>query len=194
MPVLRIIAGAAKGRQLATPEGRRTRPTSERAREALFSAVESEIGPWTGRRFLDLYCGSGAVGLEAVSRGAAEVHLVESDAKAAAVVRRNLQILGAVAADAHLNVMKASVYASRASGAFDVVFADPPYDTADDALAEVLLCLRRVGAIESGTLVVIERSSHDPSWSWPAGIEAISNRTYGEARFWYGRGTGEDAA
>src|SRR5215472_563334 len=89
----RVIAGAAGGRRLAVPGGTATRPTSDRAREGLFASVLSELGTLDGKKVLDLYAGSGAVGLEALSRGAASVLLVESDARAAAVIKENVQVV-----------------------------------------------------------------------------------------------------
>jgi 16S rRNA (guanine966-N2)-methyltransferase len=92
--VARVIAGEAGGRRLAVPDGRATRPTSDRAREGLFGTVASIVGPLTGTRVLDLYAGSGAVGLEALSRGASRVLLVESGARATAVIRQNIEAIG----------------------------------------------------------------------------------------------------
>jgi 16S rRNA (guanine966-N2)-methyltransferase len=92
--VARVIAGEAGGRRLAVPDGRETRPTSDRAREGLFATVASIVGPMTGTRVLDLYAGSGAVGLEALSRGAEYVLLVESGVRATAVIRQNIEAIG----------------------------------------------------------------------------------------------------
>src|SRR6478735_4951588 len=126
----RIIGGAAGGRRISTPRGVLTRPTSDRVREALFSAIESWCGSLRGLRFLDLYAGSGAIGLEAWSRGAGVVTLVEQDRRTAALVRDNARTIG---------FSKAVVVASSVAGTlrrspaapYDVVFLDPPYPLAD---------------------------------------------------------------
>ena len=121
----RIVAGRAGGRRLATPKGDATRPTSDRVREALFSRIESWVGMLEGLRFLDLYAGSGAVGLEAWSRGAA-VTLVEHDRRAGAVLKANVAELGLPGAVVRLGTV-ASVLAGRPDAPYDVVFSDPPY-------------------------------------------------------------------
>ena len=124
----RIIAGAARGRRLTAPAGTRTRPTSDRAREGLFSTVTAVHGPLTGARVLDLYAGSGAAGLEALSRGAARALLVESDPVAARVIRANIAAVGLPGARL-VTGRVAAVLAGRPGPGpgFDVVVADPPY-------------------------------------------------------------------
>ena len=183
----RIVAGAARGRRLAVPPGDSTRPTSDRAREALFSALGSLIRAWAGRRFLDLYAGSGAVGLEALSRGAAEVVLVESDAKAARTITANVAAVGLPGAEVLRTTAELAVRSLGVAGGapFDVVFADPPYDLGDDRLGEVLLAVRP--ALADDAVVAVERSTRGGTWEWPAGYEALRSRRYGEATLWYGR-------
>ena len=132
----RIIAGAARGRRLAVPPGAGTRPTSDRAREALFSTLESLLGAWAGRRVLDLYAGSGAVGLEALSRGAAHALLVESDARAARTLAANVATLGLRRRRGAARPGRAGRRPGLPGPAYDVVFADPPYDLADDELRD----------------------------------------------------------
>jgi 16S rRNA (guanine966-N2)-methyltransferase len=185
--VTRIVAGAARGRRLAVPPGDSTRPTSDRAREALFSALGSLIRAWAGRRFLDLYAGSGAVGLEALSRGAAEVVLVESDAKAARTITANVAAVGLPGAEVRRTTAELAVRSLGVAGGapFDVVFADPPYDLGDDRLGEVLLAVRP--ALADDAVVAVERSTRGGTWEWPAGYEALRSRRYGEATLWYGR-------
>jgi len=185
--VTRIVAGAARGRRLAVPPGDSTRPTSDRAREALFSALGSLIRAWAGRRFLDLYAGSGAVGLEALSRGAAEVVLVESDAKAARTITANVAAVGLPGAEVLRTTAELAVRSLGVAGGapFDVVFADPPYDLGDDRLGEVLLAVRP--ALADDAVVAVERSTRGGTWEWPAGYEALRSRRYGEATLWYGR-------
>ena len=166
----RIVAGLARGRRLAVPPSG-TRPTSDRAREGLFSS----LGDLEGARFLDLYAGSGAVGLEALSRGASYVLLVEKDPRAVAVLRRNVSTVGLPGA-----VVRAASASSVVETGFDVVFADPPYDMSVD-----LPWL--VARAASGGTVVVERSSRDAPLEWPDGVEALRERRYGEGTLWYGR-------
>ena len=183
----RVIAGAARGRRIAVPPGQVTRPTSDRAREALFSTLESLVIAWAGRRVLDLYAGSGAVGLEALSRGAAHALLVESDAKAARTISQNAETLGLAGAEVRHSRVERMAAAGLPGPAYDVVFADPPYDLDDASLATVLSDLRP--ALTDGAVVAVERSTRGGPWVWPAGFEALRSRRYGEATLWYGRAT-----
>jgi 16S rRNA (guanine966-N2)-methyltransferase len=183
----RVVAGAARGRRLAVPPGDGTRPTSDRAREGLFSTLGSLLGAWAGRRMLDLYAGSGAVGLEALSRGAAHVLLVEADARAAATVAANVETLGLPGADVRRGRVERAVADGLPGPAYDVVFADPPYDLGDDDLRAVLTGLRP--ALADGAIVAVERATRGGDWSWPAGFEPLRSRRYGEATLWYGRAT-----
>jgi 16S rRNA (guanine966-N2)-methyltransferase len=182
----RIVAGSAGGRRLRTPTGTRTRPTSDRVKEALFSALESQLGTLAGRRFLDLFAGSGAVGLEARSRGASQVTLVERDPATAALIRANAKELGLD----HVTVLVASAasVAARApdDDAYDVCFLDPPYDTAAAELTAVLEALTASAWLGAGALVVIERSRRDGGWTWPEGFESLRSKKYGETMLWYG--------
>jgi len=185
--VPRVIAGAARGRRIAVPPGRVTRPTSDRAREALFSTLESLVIAWAGRRVLDLYAGSGAVGLEALSRGAAHALLVESDAKAARTISQNAETLRLAGAEVRHGRVERIAAAGLPGPAYDVVFADPPYELDDAALATVLSDLRP--ALTDGAVAAVERSTRGGTWVWPAGFEALRSRRYGEATLWYGRAT-----
>lgn len=173
----RIVAGSAGGRRLATPAGAATRPTSDRVREALFST----LGDLTGLRVLDGYAGSGAVGLEALSRGAAHALLVESDRAALAAVRANVAALG-LAARVH-----AGDFARLVTGApdrpYDVVFLDPPYAEPVDA---VVAALGAHGWLADGATLVVERSSRSREPTWPPGVQARP-RAYGETTLWYVR-------
>ena len=180
----RIIGGLAGGRRIATPRGAQTRPTSDRVREALFSAIEAWCGSLQGLRFLDLYAGSGAVGLEAWSRGAGVVTLVEADRRTAALIGANARQLGFAKA----NVVSASVTSALATppaAPYDVVFADPPYPLADDQVAADLAALAKHGWLVPGALVVVERSSRSPEPEWPAGVTPLRSRKYGETTLWY---------
>ncbi|MBV9096736.1 MAG: 16S rRNA (guanine(966)-N(2))-methyltransferase RsmD [Frankiaceae bacterium] len=176
----RIIGGIAGGRRLVTPAGRNTRPTSDRVREGLFSSLGGDL---SGRSFLDLYAGSGAVGLEAASRGAAPVLLVEREAKALRAARDNVAALGldvvAVRADDVVRFLR-----EHEPTPYDVLFLDPPY--ADDVDA-VLTLIADGGWVASGGDVVVERDSRGAPPQWPAGIEADRSRRYGDSTLWYGR-------
>lgn len=181
----RIIAGRAKGRRLATPKGDATRPTSDRVREALFSAVESWCGSLSGLRFLDLYAGSGAVGLEAWSRGAGVVTLVEQDRRTAALVADNARTLGFARADVRVASVAATLQRSPATP-YDVVFSDPPYPLSDEAVAADLEALAAQRWLVPGALVVVERSRRSPEPTWPRGFEDTRSKRYGETVLWYG--------
>lgn len=180
----RIIGGAAGGRRIQTPRGASTRPTSDRVREALFSAVESWCGSLHGLRFLDLYAGSGAVGLEAWSRGAGVVTLVEHDRRTAALITDNARAIGY--AKAHVVAGSvAAVLRRPPSAPYDVAFLDPPYPLSDEALAEDLAALATEGWLVPGALVVVERSSRSPEPTWPGGFEETRSKRYGETTLWY---------
>jgi 16S rRNA (guanine966-N2)-methyltransferase len=177
---MRVIAGAARGRALQAPPGKDTRPTSDRAREGLFSTLAT-LTDITGARVLDLYAGSGAVGLEALSRGASAAVFVESDVRAAAVIRRNSEAVGL--AGARVVVDRVERFLAGDQAAYDVVFLDPPYDVADDIVARVLTAVR----LTDQGLLVVERSSRSPEPPWPDGVERVKERRYGEGALWYGR-------
>lgn len=183
----RVIAGTAGGRRLAVPGGLSTRPTSDRAREGLFGTVTSQIGSLAGKRVLDLYAGSGAVGLEALSRGAREVLLVESDTRAAAVIRANIgavDIDGARVRQDRAERMLAQPPA-EAAARYDLVFADPPYAVTAAAITRVLTLLAE-GWLADDALVVVERATRSGPLEWPPGYMPGKSRRYGEATFWYG--------
>jgi 16S rRNA (guanine966-N2)-methyltransferase len=181
---LRIVGGTAGGRRLQAPDGRDTRPTADRVREALFSTLASLTDP--AGRFLDLYAGSGAVGLEARSRGAAAVTLVEDNPKALRVLRANV---------AALALGECTVLAGKATTVLgrgpetpaEVLFADPPYHLPAADLAGVLVLAGARGWLAPGAVVVVERAGRDPGWEWPAGFAAERHRRYGEAALWYAR-------
>jgi 16S rRNA (guanine966-N2)-methyltransferase len=193
--VARVIAGEAGGRRLAVPDGRDTRPTSDRAREGLFSTIVSMLGSLAGARVLDLYAGSGAVGLEALSRGADHVLLVEQGTRATRVIRENIEAIGlpgaVLAADRVERVLArgpapAGGQDSPEGGRYDVVFADPPYALADSAVSQVLSLLADQGWLAPGALVIVERATRSGPVNWPDGFVPDRTRRYGEATFWYG--------
>ena len=178
----RIVAGAARGRRLLTP-AKDTRPTSERVREALFNRLD-HTGRVTGARVLDLYAGSGALGLEAASRGARRVVLVEAARGAAAVCRANT---GALGLEHCVQVVASRVEAYLAGApdeAFDLVLLDPPYDQDDAALAAVLEALA-ARWLAPDAVVVVERSRRRPPPDWPEALEALGERAYGDTALWF---------
>lgn len=181
----RIIGGRVGGRRLLTPDGEHTRPTSDRVREALFSSLESWSGSLHGLRVLDLYAGSGALGLEAWSRGAAEVVLIEADRRTATLIGSNARTLGCPVA----RVVNGSVPTHLARGAdapYDLVLSDPPYALAVEAVDADLQALAAHGWLADDAMVVLERSKRGPAPTWPAGFGATRSRTYGESLLWSG--------
>jgi 16S rRNA (guanine966-N2)-methyltransferase len=186
MGVARVIAGEAGGRRLAVPAGRDTRPTSDRAREGLFATISSMLGSLDGMRVLDLYAGSGAIGLEALSRGAGHVLLVESGARAARVIAQNIEAIGLPGAVLAAERVERVLARGPEQGPYDVVFADPPYALADADVARVLSLLAGQGWLAPGALVIVERATRSGPVNWPDGFVPDRARRYGEATFWYG--------
>jgi len=171
---------------LYTPQGGGTRPTSDRVREALFSRLE-HLDVLQGCHVLDLYAGSGALGLEAASRGATSVLLVESGRSAAAVARRNVAELGLPGVTVRADTVERALLGGPPPGSSpcDLVLADPPYDVTDDALADVLRLLVAHDWLGPDALVVVERSARSPEPRWPAGLQGAGERRYGETRMWF---------
>ena len=185
----RIIGGSVGGRRLRTLRGGLTRPTTDRVREALFSSLDSALGSLQDLRFLDLYAGSGAVGLEASSRGAAAVLLVERDARAAGLIAANARDLGLRVAVAQAPV--ARHLALAATTAYDVVFADPPYELPVTDVHANLVALAANGWLAPGALVIVERSRRGDQVRWPDGFAPARVRTYGETALAFARWTGD---
>ncbi|WP_141390410.1 16S rRNA (guanine(966)-N(2))-methyltransferase RsmD [Cellulosimicrobium cellulans] len=201
----RIVAGTVGGRTLQVPP-RGTRPTSERVREAIFSRLE-HLGVVDDAHVLDLYAGSGALGLEAASRGAADVTLVDSARVAADVARRNVAALGlsnvrvvAQPAEAFVAGVAAAMATERtavgaASGAatsgraghgpYHLVLVDPPYDVTAEALERVLAHLAAPGVLDPAAVVVVERSTRTPEPTWPTGWEVVARKDYGETTVYF---------
>jgi 16S rRNA (guanine966-N2)-methyltransferase len=183
----RVIAGQARGRQLTVPKGRTTRPTGDRVREAMFAAAGSVLGSFEGTRVLDLYAGSGAAGLEALSRGAAHALLVESDPRPAAAIKANLAAVGL--AGGHLVQDRVERLLDRGLPAgeapYDVLFADPPYALAGTGLTAVLAVAATRGWLTPGALAIVERASRSEPLCWPPGYSPLRSRRYGEATLWY---------
>ncbi|MGA6168379.1 16S rRNA (guanine(966)-N(2))-methyltransferase RsmD [Amycolatopsis magusensis] len=182
----RIVAGTAGGRKLKVPP-KGTRPTSERVREALFNALEV-AGELDGARVLDLYAGTGALGLEALSRGAREAVFVEADKRAADVLRGNVTTLALGGAVRHGKAE--TVLAAGAEAPFDLVLADPPYDLGAAQLATVLSALVTGGWLADGGLVVVERALRDGEPSWPDGLEPLRTKRYGDTALHWAELTG----
>ncbi|MGW1676711.1 16S rRNA (guanine(966)-N(2))-methyltransferase RsmD [Saccharopolyspora sp. NPDC002376] len=178
----RIVAGSVGGRRIDVPP-KGTRPTSERVREALFSALESAM-ELSGARVLDLYGGSGALGLEALSRGAAHATFVEHDRRAAAMLRRNATSLGF--RDVHVAQAKAeTLLSSPTDQPFDVVLADPPYDLPQEKLQQVLTALVDNGWAAPGSLVIVERALRSGEPDWPPNLHPLRSKRYGDtAVYW----------
>jgi 16S rRNA (guanine966-N2)-methyltransferase len=185
--VTRIISGRAGGTALTVPD-RGTRPTSDRVRESLFGALDA-AGLVDGARVADLYAGSGALGLEALSRGAVSVDLVELSAPAAAVAERNAaRVRRALEAQAPVRVHRvdAARYLASSSQEWDLVFLDPPYDVSGADLDAVLTAL--AGHLHPDAVVVVERARRSPAPDWDtAGLEALRDRTYGDTTLWWGQ-------
>ncbi|MDO4887277.1 MAG: RsmD family RNA methyltransferase [Actinomycetaceae bacterium] len=174
----RIVAGSAKGRRIAVPASG-TRPTSGRVREALFSSLD-HLGYVAGRAVADIYAGSGALGLEAASRGAAYVECVEASSRAAGIIRTNARSLGL---DVTVASLKAEVWVARPPRrAFDLALLDPPYDLPEERLTRVLAGLAR--HMDTGGLVVVERSKRSPQPSWPEGLEPAGQRAFSDTLLW----------
>ncbi len=180
----RIIAGRAGSLVLDVP-GAGTRPTSDRVRESLFGALESADAV-RGAAALDLYAGSGALGLEAASRGAASVDLVERSAPAAAVARRNAaRVAKALGRDAPLKVhgMAVQSFLRTASGPFDLALLDPPYELAEPELSAALAALAPL--LSAHATVVVERAFRSPRPALPPGLEHIRDKHYGDTTLWW---------
>ncbi|MFM8447807.1 MAG: 16S rRNA (guanine(966)-N(2))-methyltransferase RsmD [Candidatus Nanopelagicaceae bacterium] len=184
---MRIIAGVAKGRNLASVQGA-IRPTSDRAREALFSTLQSEFGEFENLKFLDLFAGSAAVGLEALSRGASLVHAVEKDEAAQKTIRANQEILekAKAAGKFHLYAMSAQKFLANAAEQYDIIFIDPPYEFSDQAVHELLDLILKNNFIKKGGVIVIERATKGSHVNWPAPLRELRTKEYGVATLYYG--------
>lgn len=177
----RIVGGLAGGRRLVMPSGRGTRPTSDRVREGLFSSLGGDL---TGRAFLDLFAGSGAVGLEAASRGASLVHLVEQERRALAALRTNVAALAMPQVHVRATAVLRYLADEPPSTSFDVVFLDPPYA---NPVADVLIGLLATQRLRDDAVVVVERATRDDDLAWPDGLVPDRSRRYGDSTLWYGR-------
>lgn len=184
LAVTRIVAGSLGGRRLAVP-ARGTRPTSERVREAMFSAICARID-LAGSRVLDCYAGSGALGIEALSRGAGFATFVESDRRAATVLAENLAALGLPAAEVRSTTVEA-LAAGTPELAYDLLVADPPYALPARSLSAVLAALAAHGWLAAGALLAVERPARAGELDWPGDVETITTKRYGDTIVCYGR-------
>jgi 16S rRNA (guanine966-N2)-methyltransferase len=182
--VTRLISGVAGGRRLRVPPSG-VRPTGDKARQALFNSLASLLD-LDGAAVLDLYAGSGALGLEALSRGAGRVVLVESGPKVLPVLRANVAAVGLPGAVVVAGSVP-TVTAGRPPARFDLVLADPPYATPAEEVLGVLRSLSDGGWLAEDAVVVVERSSREAPWEWPTPLAGIRDRRYGEALLRYGR-------
>lgn len=186
----RIIAGQARGRALKVPQAG-TRPTSDRVRESLFSSLDHLLGSWSGRRVLDLYAGSGALGLEALSRGAEHAVAVESNAAACEVIRGNAKglALPLVVERRDVSSWIAQAADSGNTRAVDVVFLDPPYDVALAEVEAVVAELASSKIVSSGTVVIVEYATRSGAFTWPDGFAEVTDRRFGDTSvtraIWY---------
>jgi len=180
----RLISGVAGGRRLKVPKAG-VRPTGDRAREALFNSLGSLLDLHSAT-VLDLYAGSGALGLEALSRGATGVVFVESSSAVLPVLKENLAAVG-LPGGRVLPGSVPTVVAGRAPGRFDLVLADPPYATPAEEVYDVLSALAAGGWAAPDAVVVVERPSRERDWEWPTPLVGLRERRYGEAQLRYGR-------
>jgi 16S rRNA (guanine966-N2)-methyltransferase len=187
----RIIAGAYKGHRLQSPPSDVARPTTDRVRESVFAALTSWLGrgdlagdsPLAGISFLDLYAGTGAVGLEALSRGARPVHLVERDPRVAAVAVRNAAALKGGATVTRAAAL--SFLAAQPAAPYDVVWLDPPYDVPSTDLVPVLEAVATGGWLVDDGIVLVERSARSEALDFPAEFTDVWKRRYGETDVWF---------
>lgn len=186
---MRIIAGLAKGRVLSSVAGA-TRPTSDRAREGLFSSLLSEFGDFTGLNVLDLFAGSGAIGLEAFSRGASIVHAVEKDERACRTINANAELVSKSKTPGKFHLYSMSVQKFleiTPSTTYDIVYMDPPYEFSDVDLYKELVQLRAGGFLKADGLVAVERAGKSSTLKWPMGYEPLRERKYGQAVIYYAK-------
>jgi 16S rRNA (guanine966-N2)-methyltransferase len=191
---MRIIAGAHKGARLSSPSGANTRPTSDRVKESLFSMLDG-YGVLQAANVLDLFAGSGGLGLEAMSRGAAQVDFVDSSLASIRTLQTNAEKLGLDhSAEVHSNDVLH--YLAGLPGTedpeaqiFDVVFMDPPYPLGDDAITQILG--RLAGHLDMESIVIIERAARSPEPTMPEGMEVFRSKAFGETAIYFAQLVGE---
>lgn len=188
---MRIIAGVARGRTLGAVAGA-TRPTSDRAREGLFSSLVSEFGSFEGLNVLDLFAGSGAISLEALSRGASLVHAVEKDDDAQNTIETNYELVGKSNPPGKFQLFGMSVerfLKDLPKVRYHLVYIDPPYDFSNQAVEDVLTAMHDAEFLSSDSFIAVERTAREPQFIWPDAFSAARERNYGHATIYYGNFT-----
>ena len=184
---MRIIAGVSKGRRLGSVAGT-TRPTSDRAREGLFSSLTSEFGEFLGLHFLDLFGGCGAIGLEALSRGASIVHVIERDLDAQKTIENNFELVkkNQPIGKFHLYTMSAQRFVTEpAKEKYHIIYIDPPFDYTNTEIEEILRKLQIGGFLKDDAVIAVERTAKGSKFSWPEGFSPARERNYGAASIFY---------
>lgn len=182
----RIISGVWGGRRLEAPKGSTTRPTTDRVREAVFSSLHSHFGSLEGLRVLDAFAGTGAMGLEALSRGAETADLIEKDPKACTALAANIKALDA-SSQAQVHRGTAAKFLATRSGRgpqWDIVFLDPPYEMSASELHDLIIGFDPL--VDRDGIFVVERSARS-RFEWPKDVEPLREKRYGETQIWYGR-------
>ena len=183
---MRIIGGIAKGKNLFSPP-ETTRPTSDRAREGLFSSLESEFGSMTELNFLDLYSGSGAVGVEALSRGASKVVSVERHQPTALIGEKNFELVKGAEGYFEVVVSDVKKYLGNPSNMqFDIIFIDPPYDLPNNEIEKLLRKIINNNFLNENGIIAVERESRSKEFIWPEPLIGTKVRGYGQGSIYYG--------
>jgi 16S rRNA (guanine966-N2)-methyltransferase len=184
--MMRIIGGSAKGKNLFSPS-EKTRPTSDRAREGLFSSLESEFGSMADIKFLDLFSGSGAVGVEALSRGAAVVISVEQHQITADLANKNFQLVNNATGSYQVISQDAEKYLSNLPNTeFDIIFLDPPYELSNTEIEKLLTAITEHKFLKINGVIAVERESRSKEFNWPAPLIGSKVRAYGQGSIYYG--------
>lgn len=185
---MRIIAGLGKGRKLFSPPSI-TRPTSDRAREGLFSSLISTFGTLEGLHFLDLFAGSGAVGVEALSRGAGLVESVENNSVSAEVCEKNFELLKNQPDLGKFKVHKTTTFEylnHLANKQFEIIFLDPPYEVSNIEIEKILRKIQSNNLLSKFGVIAIERDAKGAAFTWPEGLVETKIRSYGQGAIHYG--------
>jgi 16S rRNA (guanine966-N2)-methyltransferase len=185
---MRIISGSSRGKILFSPSDERVRPTSDRAKEGIFSTLESDFGDLTDARFLDLFAGSGAIAAEALSRGAGTVHAVE--AEFAELTKKNLALVKEPNGSYQVFAQKVEHFlANQLAAPYDLIFLDPPYELVNEQVELLLNQIAEWALLSPSGIIAVERASESkrsPAFSWPSAFIGTKMRKYGLASVWYG--------
>ncbi len=183
---MRIIAGSSKGKTLLSPTGK-TRPTSDRAREGLFSSLDSEFGSMSELNFLDLFSGSGAVGVEALSRGAASVYSIEDHAPTSGIATKNFELVTGTSGKFTVISSTAERFVAMPHQiSFDIIFMDPPYDVANEVIESILIAINANNLLKRNGIIAIERETKKAQFTWPQPFIEEKVRSYGQGSIFYG--------